>query len=252
MNDKDNTFIFEPEENIKPHIDRTEGDKYSSERRGVYKKEEEKISPLAYVAVGLAAVLIITIIIGIIVLNSEGNKGEFNTPQNGTEDLTGVDITNDDEPEEEKPETVTYYGLIFNDDRIFLLESGDGYAISADLYDNNGKKVETRRVRVTEETEIRDNGQRISLDAFISVIENQGGDKNLFGSEIREDDSVVIYIAYDSRTFEEEIPEAPEIPTVEPEDSTTVTPDDPIQPETPIQGEVDDTSAGTPVQTPEI
>ena len=256
FNDKNDTFIFKPEEEVKPHIDRTESDKYSSARRGVYnKKEEEKISPLIYVAAGLAAVLVVAIIIGLIVLNSDGNKNNANKPQEQQEELKGGETISgeDEEEEDDEIETITYYGLVFNSDRIFMLESEEGYAISADLYDNSDKKVETRRVRITEETEIRDNGQRISMDAFISVIENQGGDKNVFGSEIREEDSVVTYIAYDSRSFEEDIPEGPEVPTeepTEPENPPEVPTEEPTEPPAPIQGEVDEDSSTTVTQTP--
>ena len=209
MNDKDNTFIFKPEREEKPHIDRTGNDAYSSARRVRYRKEEEKTSPLIYVVIGLSVVLIITIILGLIILTSDrnnNNNGDINKQP-------PVEIVDDENTEEDEPELViNFYGLIFNYDRIFLLESGNGYGVSADLYESGTQKVGTRVVRITDETEIRDNGKRISMDAFISVIRNQGGDMILFDSQVREEDNVVLLITYDSRGFEEEIPQEPEKP----------------------------------------
>jgi len=249
FNDKNDTFIFKPEKQQgKPQVNRTESDDYSYARRGVYKREEEKMSPLVYVAAGLAAVLIITIIIGLVIWNSGGDENETNKkPEDTNIIVNGGEDTEDEDDDEEEEFTITFYGLIFNDERIYLLENEDGeagYAIYADLYDNEDNKIETRRVRITEETEIRDNGQRISLDAFMNVIRNQGGDKNLFGSEIREEDNVVIHIAYDSRSFEEDIPEVTDPPEPEPEEPepiTPETPEPPITPEEPVEGEVDNT-----------
>lgn len=245
-NNKNDTFIFKPEEDVKPHINRTANDTYSSARRGTHKKkEEEKISPLAYVAIGLAVVICITIIIGVLVLKSGGNQDTTDKPKEPSTVISGEEENPEDETEEEITETVNFYELMFNEEKIFLLESGDGYAISADLYDNSGKSVDTRRVRITKETEIRDNGQRISVDAFISVVENQGGDKIFFGSEIREEDDVVMYIAYDSRTFEEDIPN--EINPPEETEDEIIIPETPETPEIPVEGEVD-VDSSTPAQ----
>ena len=72
MNDKDNTFIFKPDEieilEDKPHVDRSPRDEYSRARITKARKEEEKTSILPYVAVGLAVVLLITVILGVLVL----------------------------------------------------------------------------------------------------------------------------------------------------------------------------------------
>ncbi len=212
MNDKDNTFIFKPEEieilEDKPHIERSPRDEYSRARITKAREEQEKPSVLPYVAVGLAVVLLITVIIGVLML-----RGDINFRKETEEPPVPpvVEVEEEEEPEEEVAETSQKWEITFDPNGIYHMESGNGYAVFADWYDVSGKKINSRKkVYITEETDIRDNGKRISADAFIYIIKNQGGSSVFFQSEVETESDKVLSITYDSRGFEEEVPE--EIP----------------------------------------
>ena len=242
MNDKDNTFIFKPDEieilEDKPHIDRSPRDEYSRARITKARKEEEKPSILPYVAVGLAVVLLITAIMGVLVL-----RGDISFRKETEEPPTPpvVEVEEEEEPEEEVQPTQKWE-ITFDPDGVYHMESGNGYAVFADWYDASGKKVNSRKkVYITSETDIRDNGKRISADAFIYIIKNQGGSSVFFQSEVETESDKVLSIIYDSRGFEEEEPEVfPE--ETEGEETPTVTPETPLEKEpetepTPQEGE---------------
>jgi len=204
--DKDDTFVFKPEPEEKPHINRTEDDKFSYARKSVeYEEEEDSTSPLVITAIVLAVLLIVAIVGGVIFLNGM-NKNK----QQAEEKPPVVEVEEEEIEEEEELEEIieTEYRLIFDSEQIFYMESGKGYAVSTDYFDKGDKFVKKGMTYITDETVIKDHGKRISVEAFINVIKNQGGDLILFESKVREDDSTVISINYDSRTFApEEIPE---------------------------------------------
>lgn len=239
MNDKDNTFIFKPDEievlEDKPHIDRSPRDEYSRARITKARKEEEKPSILPYVAVGLAVVLLITVILGVLVL-----RGDISFRKE-TEELPippVVQVEEEEEPEEEIVETTQKWEITFDPDGVYHMESGNGYAVFADWYDASGKKVNSRKkVYITSETDIRDNGKRISADAFIYIIKNQGGSSVFFQSEVEMESDKILSITYDSRGFEEEEPE--EIPEeTEGEETPETTPEkEPVTESAPQEGE---------------
>ena len=246
MNDKDNTFIFKPDEieilEDKPHIDRSPRDEYSRARITKARKEEEKPSILPYVAVGLAVVLLITVILGVLVL-----RGDISFRKETEDPPTPpvIEVEEEEEPEEEVVETTQKWEITFDPDGVYHMESGNGYAVFADWYDASGKKVNSRKkVYITEETDIRDNGKRISADAFIYIIKNQGGSSVFFQSEVETESDKILSITYDSRGFEEEepeeLPEEPEVeipPTETPEAHETTPEKEPVTEPTPQEGE---------------
>ena len=243
MNDKDNTFIFKPDEieilEDKPHVDRSPRDEYSRARITKARKEEEKPSILPYVAVGLAVVLLITVVLGVLVL-----RGDISFRKE-TEEPPTPPVIEVEEPEEEVVETTQKWEITFDPDGVYHMESGNGYAVFADWYDASGKKVNSRKkVYITEETDIRDNGKRISADAFIYIIKNQGGSSVFFQSEVETESDKILSITYDSRGFEEEepeeLPEEPEVeipPTETPEAPETTPEKEPVTEPTPQEGE---------------
>lgn len=246
MNDKDNTFIFKPDEieilEDKPHVDRSPRDEYSRARITKARKEEEKPSILPYVAVGLAVVLLITVVLGVLVL-----RGDISFRKE-TEDPPippVIEVEEEEEPEEEVVETTQKWEITFDPDGVYHMESGNGYAVFADWYDASGKKVNSRKkVYITSETDIRDNGKRISADAFIYIIKNQGGSSVFFQSEVETESDKIISITYDSRGFEEEEPEelpeeteGEEAPAVTPEVPETTPEKEPVTEPTPQEGE---------------
>lgn len=241
MNDKDNTFIFKPDEieilEDKPHIDRSPRDEYSRARR-TKAHQEEKPSILPYVAVGLAVVLLITVIIGVLML-----RGDISFRKETEEPPAPpvIEVEEEEKMEEEEVQTTQKWEITFDPDGVYHMESGNGYAVFADWYDASGKKVNSRKkVYITSETDIRDNGKRISADAFIYIIKNQGGSSVFFQSEVETESDKIISITYDSRGFEEEEPE--EIPEeTEGEENPKVpetTPEkEPVTEPTPQEGE---------------
>ena len=209
--DKDETFVFKSVPEEKPHIDRTEDDKFSYARKSVEYEEEEEdsTSPLVITAIVLAVILIVTIIGGVIYLSGI-NKGKQQT-----EEKPPIVNVEEEEKEEEEEIIETDYNLIFDSEQIFYMENGKGYAVSTVFFDTRDKFIKKEMTYVTDETVIKDNGKRISVEAFINVIKNQGGDLIMFDSRVREEDSLVLTINYDSRTF---VPE--EIPEENPEETT--------------------------------
>ena len=240
MNDKDNTFIFKPDEieilEDKPHIDRSPRDEYSRARITKARKEEEKPSILPYVAVGLAVVLLITVIMGVLVL-----RGDISFRKETEEPPTPpvIEVEEEEEPEEEVQPTQKWE-ITFDPEGIYHMESGNGYVVFADWYDASGKKVNSRKkVYITSETDIRDNGKRISADAFIYIIKNQGGSSVFFQSEVETESDKILSITYDSRGFAEEEPEIEELPadTPQPPETTENPPTEPETEPTPQEGE---------------
>ena len=99
--DKDETFVFKSVPEEKPHIDRTEDDKFSYARKSVEYEEEEEdsTSPLVITAIVLAVILIVTIIGGVIYLSGI-NKGKQQT-----EEKPPIVNVEEEEKEEEKKNT---------------------------------------------------------------------------------------------------------------------------------------------------
>lgn len=238
MNDKDNTFIFKPDEievlEDKPHIERSPRDEYSRARRTNARQEEEKPSILPYVAVGLAVVLLITVIIGVLVLRGDiGFRKETEEPP--TPPVVEVE---EEEELEEDVQLTQKWEITFDPNGIYHMESGNGYAVFADWYDASGEKVNSRKkVYITSETDIRDNGKRISSDAFIYIIENQGGSSVFFQSEVETETDKILSITYDSRGFAEEEPEIEETPADTPEVPETLPEKESETEQTPQEGE---------------
>ena len=206
MNDKDKTFIFKPEKDGKEIIDRSDFDEYTAPRRSREQKEkEESGNILAYIAIGLAILLVIAIAVTFFIV-----KNRNNPPKHPEDDNIIIETDNEEEEpeEEEKEEVISSWGVSFDSDEIYHMESGNGYAVFSDFYRNNGKREYVKRkVYIDDETDIRDNGKRITTDAFIYIIKNQGGNLIIFDSEIEENSNKIISISYDSRGFEEEEPE---------------------------------------------
>lgn len=238
MNDKDNTFIFKPDEieilEDKPHIDRSPRDEYSRARRTKARQEEEKPSILPYVAVGLAVVLLITVIMGVLVL-----RGDISFRKETEEPSIPpvIEVEEEEEPEEDVQLTQKWE-ITFDPNGIYHMESGNGFAVFADWYDASGKKVNSRKkVYITDKTDIRDNGKRISADAFIYIIQNQGGSSVFFQSEVETETDKIFSITYDSRGFAEEEQEIEETPADTLQAPETIPEKEPETEPTPQEGE---------------
>lgn len=210
-NDKSETFEFKPMREEKPQLNRRENDVYSSARRSVqHKKEDEGNNrTLVYVAIILAVLLIASLIAGIFILKS--GKNEENTPPVEENLIIGED-EEEEEPEENK-EIVVECSMIFYADSV-IKKNGE-YTVLADLYDKNFYKFDNRKLVITKDTLIKEDGKRLSMDALIYLVESMAGEGIVFEGEIRDEDNVVLSISFDG-SFREEIEEEPQTPEEEP------------------------------------
>ena len=219
FNDKEDTFVFQPEQREKkPQLDRSGYDEYSNARRGVsYETEDTSSKKLLYIAIALAVLLIIAVVAGIFILNA-GKEPNNNIPEN---EIEGV--LPEEEEEEEAPEITLVCSMVFDSSSVFKRD--EGYTVLADLYDKDFYKFDNRKLIINDDTDIREKGKRVSADALVYLIENMAGDAIIFDGEIRESDNTLISISFDSSEWEEETPpeeEAPEEPSEEPsEDDPT-------------------------------
>ena len=203
FDDKTQTFKFDPILEEKPQQNRVSDDEFSAARRGKnyenYRRKEEKGNgALVAIAIILAVLLIGAIVAGIFIL--KGDK----EPQNP---LDEVIIEKEPEEEEEPPEVQNVSlscNIVFYPESVIAKDGG--YTILADLYDDGMYKFDNKKLIINGETDIRQDGKRLTPRALIYIIENSGGDMPVFEGEIREEDGSVISLSFEAPA-EEEIPE---------------------------------------------
>lgn len=204
-NDKDQTIEFRPQKDDKEYISRGEENIYSEGRKSNVHYEDKKESgskALIYTALILAILLVIAVTVGLIILNMDNSDKEKEIPQNQE---TVLDIEEDEEIEEEiaEEEVINFYNVVFYGDSVIKTE--DGYSILADLYDESfSQKKDNRKLFINEETDIRENGQRLSAQGLVYAVESMAGEGVIFEAKIRESDDVAISISYEG-SFEEEL-----------------------------------------------
>ena len=233
-NDKTQTFEFHPVKDEKPQKNRSENDEYSAARRNKsYEKEEaSRSSALIYVAVILAVILIAAVIAGIFILRP-ANEPQQNLPENDNVAVLPNEKEEEEEPTEEKNITVSCSMVFYSDS---VIKKDNGYTVLADLYDKDFYKFDNRKLIINDDTDIREDGKRLSADALIYLIESMAGEGFVFDGEIREDDSVVLSIDFDG-SFREEM-ENPEEEKNPPEGEDT-----PPEGDVPAEGEGEQTPA---------
>jgi len=213
--DKDRTFIFKPEDGEKKPVLKKETppevDEEEYERPAPRKRRKKKEShALVYVAIGLSILLVVVIAIAISVLKSD--EEPKNPIENEPTENVGEKENEEEAPpvqEEPEKETVRDYYIVFDAEEKYLLEDENGYSIAAEFYDEDGYKEKTGKVRITDETDIRDNGNRISTKTFVNKLSEQNENRVKFESEIREKDGIytALSITYDSRDFKKPVEE---------------------------------------------
>ena len=196
--DKTETFKFRPVKEQKPQVNRRENDEYSAARRSnAYRNEEEKGSrALVYVAVILSVLLVGVIVAGIFILKPQ-KEDNINIPEE-----ENVVIVDDEEEKEEEKNLTLSCSIVFYSDSV--IKRAGIYTVLADLYDKDFYKFDNRKLIINDDTDIREDGKRLSADALIYLIESMAGEGIVFDGEIREDDSVVLSIDFDG-SFREEI-----------------------------------------------
>lgn len=239
MSDKGDTFIFKPEQPEekpveKPKIARTDVDEFTIARtvREEDEENEGKISSLTYIAATLGALLVIAIVVLVIFLSTDEKEVPQEIPQNNQE-VTVPTEDKEGEEEEEKAPTITTYTLGYNGGKIYDTENG-GYSVVFEVYNEKGDKVESKKFFVNEDTVIKDQGNKMQLGSFISLIENQAGEIIILDCSVNEEESTILTITYSSSGYGEE--EEEEVVEEEPEEE-----EKPVE-ETPVE----DTPADTP------
>ncbi len=213
--DKTQTFKFDPLKEEKPQQNRVSDDEFSAARRGqsnenYHRKEEKGNGALIAVAIVLAVLLIGAIVAGIFILKAEKE------PQ---KPLDEVIIEKEPQEEEEPPEVQNVSlscNIVFYPESVIAKDGG--YTVLADLYDDGMYKFDNKKLIINGETDIRQDGKRLTPRALVYIIENSGGDMPVFEGEIKEEDGSVISLSFEAPA-EEEIPE--EVPEEE-------TPDEPL------------------------
>lgn len=204
MNDKTQTFEFDIAETEKPIQNRSENDEYSEARRNKEhlqkrRKEEKGNGGLIALVIILVVLLIAAIVTGIFILKA---------PQEAKLPADEI-VIEEPENEEEVPPEVQNVTLSCN--IIFYAESvisKDGsYTVLADLYDEGMFKFDNKKLTIDGETEIRQDGKRMTPRSLIYIIENSGGNRTVFEGEINEADGRILSISYSAPVEEEEVPE---------------------------------------------
>lgn len=201
-NDKSETVEFRPIKEEKQHINRSEEDVYSSARRNVRYDEKENGSSdrkLIYIAVILAVLLIIAIAAGVFILKAGKPAQEQNELP-----VEENNLITENAPEEEAPEkeVISSYNIVFYGDSV--IKKNGVYTILADLYNSSFEKEDNRKLVINGDTDIRENGKRLSAEGLVYAVERMAGEGVVFEGKIRESDNVVISISYDG-SFREEI-----------------------------------------------
>lgn len=213
FNDKSDTFEFDPIKDNKPRVNRGGSDPYSNARQNTV-REDDGDSPnytLVYVALILAILLIVVVIAGILIMGREPEK----TPPPQQQEEILPENQGEEEPNEEEDVDITLLCTVtFYSDSV--AKQGEKYTVHADLYDGELYKFGSRKLTISDETDIREKGgKRVSKEAFVSLIENMAGESLAFSAEIREKDNLVLSVSFDGSIAEENPPEEEEPPTEE-------------------------------------
>lgn len=218
-NDKSKTMEFTPG-TPKREVEREESDIYSMQRKTPQYsfdyddedyEEEKGEKKMMYAAISLAVILVIVITAGIFVIRGKKSPGDENKENDTvyTEDDKNTNITekDDNKQDEEIAEKSVSYSTVFYGDSV--IQKGSYYTILADIYDKNMKKVDNRKLLINSETNIYENGKRITPEALVYTVEALAGEGIIFDCRIRESDNFAEEISFKG-SFKEQLPEKEE------------------------------------------
>lgn len=204
FNDKSKTIEFTPLHKEKQQIERTENNIYSQARRNNAKhspKQDKSTKVLVYTSLILAILVIIAVVTTVAILNMERFKNNAELPAED-EIITENEVGGKEEEEPAPEAKINLYNVVFYGDSV--TETADGYSILADLYDETFSHKENRKVFITKETDIRQDGQRLSAQALIYAIDRMAGEGVVFDVKLRESDNVALSISYEGSLEEED------------------------------------------------
>ncbi len=206
--------VKEEPEAVKPQQNRSQNDEFTAARRGrgyeIHSKKESGNGALIAVICILTVLLVGAIVTGILILKNDKEEPQ---PQNDEAIVENQEEEEEEFEEEEIPEvqnTVISCSLVFYPETVKEQDDGS-YKIKADFLDPDGEVFETKRIFINEDTDIRQDGERLALEGFIYYIEEtNSGDKIIFKGEIKEEDNVAVVISFETPPPEEEPEEIPE------------------------------------------
>lgn len=204
--------VKEEPERVKPQQNRSRNDEFSAARSGrTYensnKKESGNGALIAIICV--LTVLLVGAIVTTILLIKGNNEDPY--PQ---EDGVIIETAPEEEDVPEIQNKVISCDLILYPETIKVKDDGS-YKIKADLLDSDGEVFESGRIVLNEDTDIRQDGQRLDLGGFIYYIEEtNSGDKIIFKGEIEEEDYIAMAISFETPPEEEPV-EEPETEFIE-------------------------------------
>ena len=190
---------------VKPQQNRNVNDEFSVARKGRGYEINEKKESGNGVLIALICVLTV-LLIGAIVLAVFVIKGDKKAPQPETEEA----VVEKTEVEEEVPEvqnTTISCDLVFYPKT--MTEKDDGsYRVKVDFLDSDGAISKTERIFINEDTDIRQDGERLALEGFLYYMETaENGDEIVFKGEISEEDLIAITLSFQTPVEEEIVSE---------------------------------------------
>lgn len=236
MDKNDKTMEFSPlKDERKEKINRDYDSVYSSARKSSYdnkKNYSDKSSDskgLVYAVIALLVALIIAIVVGVIIIKGTNKEN----PDIIDEPIITEEEIEEEEEEEEPVKEEGTYNIIFYGETV--KKTADGYEIAADMYDESFEKVGSRKIKITQETVIRESGKRMTAEGFVYTVESLTGEMISIEGKIREKDNFAILLSYDGSFREEMNSDTPE------ENETIDIPEennqnnDPLQEDSPAQ-----------------
>ena len=218
FDDKTQTFQFEAvkeePQTTKPQQNRSQNDEFTAARKGrgyeIYDRKEKSNAALIGIASALTVLLVITIVVGIFILKSD-NENPQNEGNSIVQNETSQEPTDKEIPEIQNLTVackMVFYG-------VGTRENNGEYIARADLYDQEMYQFDSRDIIIDEDTDIRQDGKRLTPQALVYLIENSGGESIVFEGEIKDEDGRAISISFETPVIEEPQEENTEEPTEE-------------------------------------
>ena len=225
-NDKSQTLEFKPVKEEKVRVERSNDDVFSNPRKNDNYREQKRGNDkkLVITAIILALLLVVAIIAAAVIISSDKREIEDVSPIEMEEIIP-------DEEEEMEENLILVYDIVFYGDSV--IKKDGKYTVFADLYNKSFEKEDNRKLVISDETDIRENGKRITAEGLVYLIENMTGEQIVFEGEIRDKDNVLLSVSFDG-SFREELNEesAEEIIEETPENESDI-PEEEISEELP-------------------
>lgn len=109
----------------------------------------------------------------------------------------------EEEIEEEvvvKPDVVSYK-IAFQSGTVE--KEGGKYTVRVNLYDSSMNKTDSRRLIIDENTEIREEKEKMSLNSFVYILKSLGSESFVCDARVDEKNGVIVSVSYSKKDVEE-------------------------------------------------